>query len=48
MAKPKKERKPTLTQGEKEEIKNFFNSNGLTFTEWAMERGFKAVYTAPY
>ncbi len=40
MPKPKRERKPTLTTEEKEQIAFFFNKNGLTFTDWAKERGF--------
>lgn len=43
MPKPKKERKPTITQDEREKITHFFNENGLTFTAWAKERGFNPI-----
>lgn len=43
MPKPKKERKPTITQEEREKITLFFNENGLTFTAWAKERGFNPI-----
>lgn len=42
MPTPKKTRKPYLSREEKEEIKDFFNSNGLTITQWAKDNGFTA------
>lgn len=42
MPAPKKTRNPYLSQEEKEEIKNFFNENGLTVTKWAEDNGFTA------
>lgn len=42
MPKPKKYREPTLSQEEKQSILSFFYANGITFSDWAKERGFNA------
>lgn len=42
MPAPKKARKATLTKKDRKRICKFFNENGITFSDWAKERGFNA------